>query len=116
MTRNSPSPVWARNQRIRLGGDSCPAPSAIPARTRPCQASDGHSPVVAAARGAGGVAFAAVCHGDALRISAATTIDRATAVRISHCGTSSKDSTADAVPRGSELLSRGPPMRHELLF
>ena len=35
------------------------------------------------------MAFAAVCRSTALRISAATTIDRATAVQISHCRTSS---------------------------
>jgi hypothetical protein len=35
------------------------------------------------------MAFAAACRSTALRISAATTIDRATAVQISHCRTSS---------------------------
>ena len=36
------------------------------------------------------MAFAAVCRSTVLRISAATTIDRATAVQISHCRTSSR--------------------------
>jgi len=82
---------WRDRAAARYPDDLRSAPSGTPARTWPCQAPDRRPAGCGSGPGApaGWMAFAAVCRSTALRISAATTIDRATAVQISHCRTSS---------------------------